>query len=190
MSISPPIITKEVETKILEVMDFLQKQFPNTILKLPNYSFHRLGTSAGRAFCLDNHIKLNIDYFAKYHKDMIEQTIPHEIAHVVSYQLYGYKGLGHNNYWKHVMRKMAPLGVIVSRCHTYDVKDACLRKVNKPHKYVCKCKDPVHNLTNLKHNKILRGARYTCMKCKTHLVPANSFVPENKTVFNLVQVGV
>jgi len=183
-------VVDQVETKILEIMEFLQKRYPHKNLKLPVYNFKQSGAVAGRAYSFENKMELNPDYFVSDLKDMIDQTIPHELAHLVSYQLYGLAGSGHGRYWKSVMQSMASLGVECKRCHDMDMTHVKTRKVNKPHKYVCLCHNRIHNLTNLKHNKIQRGCGYRCITCRGGLIPFNpslNIFGEQKKVLNLAQ---
>ncbi len=76
----------------------------------------RLKTTAGRCFYDKNLIDLNVKLFAENTEAFFLDTIPHEMAHQISFNLYGNAGRGHNNYWRHVMLSY---GIKPSRCHDY-----------------------------------------------------------------------
>ena len=113
--------------------------------------------------------------------EFIEDTVPHEFAHLVTYALYGtdrdYKGhrrvKPHGSQWQRVMRL---LGYKPTRCHNFDVKPA--RKVASKYRYSCGCKE--YFLTAIRHNKILSGkSSYSCTRCKRELVR----MAKNTTLF-------
>lgn len=163
----PQEIINRIETKILDTMDILQKKYPQNNLKLIEYSFKQMGRVAGRAWSRENRIEINPDYCLNGELEkMISVTIPHEIAHVVSYQVYGRAGFGHGYYWKSIMIN---LGLEPLRCHNFNMEGVKLRKVNKPHKYTCGCTGMVHNMTNLRNKQIESGRTFVCTKCKVKI---------------------
>jgi SprT protein len=59
-------------------------------------------------------------------EDMINQTLGHELAHLVAYKVYG--SWGHDWKWRTVMRA---LGLDPSRCHSYSLEGVKTRNVRK-----------------------------------------------------------
>lgn len=133
---------------------------------LPRIEFGIRGETAGRAFYKSWRIELNTQLFQENQNVFITRTIPHEVAHLISYALYGNEGMGHKTRWKSVMRA---LGVQdATRCHKYATTSA--RIVKRKYHYVCNCHVP-HILTSIKHNRIRRGVKYRCRHCIAILQP-------------------
>src|SRR5690606_24560848 len=93
----------------------------------PQVQFTVKGRVAGKANFSKNIIDFNYAILSKHGDAFIDRTPAHEVAHFISYLIYGNKGAGHGPFWKSVMRR---LGMRPERCHTYD-----LEGVIKGHKY-------------------------------------------------------
>lgn len=155
----PPASTEaDVERKLAECADMLNYAYP-----LPTVSYDLRGKVAGYAHYSKNHIQLNVDMLHNNYDDMINQTLPHEFAHIASYKFYGSKGTGHGTYWKHTMRR---LGLEPERCHQYKVE---LQRVHKKYEYECACGTKM--LGGTRHKRHLAGTRYRCMTCGQTLHP-------------------
>jgi len=140
-----------------------------------------------------NIIKLNPYFLAQNSHDMRAQTIPHEVAHIVAFQLdpiryparkhskhslrlgshrgdYA-KYRSHGSLWASVMKV---LGVKPNRCHNYKLPEQ-----TKPRKkwaritYVCGCQEL--GLTAVRHKrsqekmKLLGRPAFRCRECKQGL---------------------
>jgi len=93
----------------------LLKQYPTIQRVTPVVTLNnRLKTTAGRAFIEDvpQRIDLSTDLFTQYTEHMIQDTVPHELAHLVAYTVYGDKG--HGRGWYSVLEKM---GIVTTRLH-------------------------------------------------------------------------
>lgn len=119
-------------------------------------------STAGRAKYRDNIIILNRRLLSD-NPHHIEQTFVHELAHIVSYSLYGNDGLGHGANWQGIMRKF---GYEAIRCHNLDTSKYKRRHAIKGQAR-CQCK--THNLKAIRYNKIMRGAKYSCRLCYSYL---------------------
>lgn len=75
---------------------------------------NRLKTTAGRAFIeeVPQRIDLSTDLFAQYTEQMIVDSIPHELAHLVAYTIHG--DPGHGKGWYSVLDRM---GIQTTRLH-------------------------------------------------------------------------
>ena len=154
---------KRFEVKLIEYITVVNKKF-NREFTLPILVFRQLGKRAGCAWYIDNKIELNSDFCHNGHlEDMLNQTLPHEIAHIISYLIYGRCGIGHNHHWRNVMRV---LNVVPRRCHAYSLVNVKTRTRGK-YNYNCKCK--THVVGSTIHNRILLGTVYTCRTCRTAL---------------------
>ena len=86
----------------------------------------------------------------------VRDTILHEIAHALSYERHGSKGIGHGRLWKSICRE---IGAIPRACSK--------GKLNKPqnhYKYVDTCCGVTYKMHRLRRN-----ARYSCPKCRVGL---------------------
>lgn len=106
-------------------------------------------------------IRYNPYVFAKYFTDNFNETIPHEVAHYVTDELYGLKKIKpHGNEWKSVMDVF---GVAANRTARYDLTGLPARK-HQLFVYHCGCQN--FELTSRRHNKIIRGmGHYMCKDC-------------------------
>ncbi|MDP6035916.1 MAG: SprT-like domain-containing protein [Verrucomicrobiota bacterium] len=130
----------------------------------PDISFDLRGMAAGQANYRENKIRLNRELLEKYENDFIEQTVPHEYAHLVAYQKFGGRIRPHGKEWRSVMQA---LGAEPRRTHNYQVSPArtCRRFL-----YQCNCPGKDYQLTSIRHNRIKRGSHYFCSKCKGPLI--------------------
>ena len=73
------------------------------------------------------HIDLNQIYLVSHAQDMLEDTLPHEIAHVLAWQRYGTDTQPHGKEW--IAMFGALTGRCPTRCHDYgDVRQAARTK--------------------------------------------------------------
>lgn len=139
--------------------------FPEIIYKLT-------GNTAGWAYAKLNTIKLNRDLLLKYGEQFINRTVVHEMAHRFVYfyytNHYNYqfkKATPHGKEWKDMM---IMLGINdPQRCHSYEVVGS-MRKQQRHH-YTCLC-GCQFQLSTTKHNKINKGQKRICRKCKSVLI--------------------
>jgi SprT protein len=115
---------------------------------------------------ISNIIKFNPILFAQNKEEFINQVVAHEVAHLIVYQKYG-KVRPHGRQWQHIME--AIFNCPATTTHSLDIKDV----VGKQFSYQCLC--ATHQLTIRRHNKILKGAKYLCKKCRGTLkaIPSN-----------------
>ena len=118
-------------------------------------TFNLKGRTAGKCHPSQRWVKLNPSMFKDNFKEMIGQTLPHEIAHLVAWKEYGERG--HGAGWKRVMRRM---GLQPDRCHDYDMSNVLKNKI------YCDCK--THHVSTRMFNIIKNkpNSRH-CTLCKT-----------------------
>lgn len=174
-----PTLEKAVRDKMEATLEICRKHY-NQSIPTPPLVFRHLGRTAGvyhyRLGCLpkpiESEVRINPDFFKNYYDDMMNDTVPHEVAHYVSVWVFGKQGEGHGWRWREVM------GVIgircADRCHQYDLEGVKLRKGKEQNfKYECGCME--HNMTKTKHARhqaavALGGKGYRCRRCKRNLV--------------------
>ena len=108
-------------------------------------------------------IRYNPWIFAKYYRVNLEQTVPHEVAHYIVDCLW-LRAKPHGPQWQKVMRAF---GVEDSVTADFDLTGVPVRRQQK-HAYRCACQ--VHEVSTVRHKRILRGVRYDCRQCKQRLV--------------------
>jgi SprT protein len=93
----------------------------------------------------------------------LSQTIPHEVAHIAIWYLYQNRVRPHGLEWKQMV---VELGGTAKRCHTFTIRS----KQQRHYQYIqyrCACQN--HQLTLIRHNRILKGNHYYCKRCKAPL---------------------
>lgn len=94
--------------KFRSVYPQIQREYPQ--IKLNN----RLKTTAGRAFIAETpqYIDLSTELFWEYTEEFLCDTIPHELAHLVAYTVFG--DSGHGKGWKTIISQF---GIKTNRLH-------------------------------------------------------------------------
>lgn len=123
----------------------------------PTYLFNQRGRAAGTAHLQRNLIKINPILFKNNKEEFFQQVIPHEVAHLITYQLYG-KVRPHGKEWQYVMQEVFKRPALTT--HQLDIKEV----VGKLFTYQCAC--TTHQLTIRRHNKVQQGAEYRCRACQ------------------------
>ncbi|WP_414827685.1 SprT family zinc-dependent metalloprotease [Alteromonas sp. H39] len=126
----------------------------------PEVTFRRSGRNAGTAFLNQNRINLNSALFMENRAAFFSEVIPHEISHLLVWQLYG-RVKPHGKEWQHMMEQV--FNTPASATHSFDLSPLNL----KTFRYRCGC--DVIDLSIRRHNKILKGQRYLCKRCNNYL---------------------
>lgn len=129
-------------------------------IALPKICFNQKGSAAGTAYLQRHEVRFNYDMFIQDPAEFVNTVVPHEIAHLFVYKIFGSKPKPHGLEWQSVMVKV--FGLTPNRTHTFTVKPA-----NKSFLYQCDCTE--HSLTIRRHNKILKGGLYQCRRCNATL---------------------
>lgn len=152
-------IKDAVEAAYQKAEAIYNRKFKRPIIKA-NIQF-RSGI-AGQAVYTNWTLRINPNLYRKYPAQMLEVTIPHEVAHLVSAEMYGKEGVGHGPRWKSVM---IALGQKPDRCHKMLVPAAKTKAV-----YGCQnCEKQI--LTSRKgHFMAMNGAKFKPCKCKGEFI--------------------
>ena len=134
------------------------------VLQLPNINLRQRGTIAGSAHLSRNLIKLNSTLFSQNRDYFIEQVIPHELAHILVYQMHWPKRVRpHGKEWKFIMQEVFHKQALVK--HSLDVSSVGMRQVA----YHCSCSRVM--LSIIRHNKVVKGKQtYVCKECHQTLI--------------------
>lgn len=168
-------ITKKVE----ELYQKAKTIFPNLEnWTRPAWDAKVTGTTAGLAYFLQNRISLNAGLFNRNKDDFFNDTIPHEIAHLVAFMVYNDRS--HGPVWKNTMQK---LGYSPSRLHSMDITEVKRTVTVQRWVYKCGCSDLTHYLTDSQHLELKNGKigkdgklymfERRCQKCCGFLISQN-----------------
>lgn len=134
--------------------------------------FKTKGTSGGHCCYGRSELMFQIELAKNHAEDFISQTVPHEVAHWIDVERYGYERtrtgryVHHGRTWKYIMRHV--YGLNPDRCHSYDVSTV-VTKQQERHNYTCNCGQS-HVVSTTIHNRIMNGKKYRCRICRTNLV--------------------
>jgi SprT protein len=157
-----------MKEKILAIVEasFLkaEKFYGKTFERPKTFIFKRNGTCGGYANWGTKEMMFQLDLAETNEQDYLLHTVPHEVAHYVQFQQYGYCK-AHGREWKFIMRNV--MRIPADRCHSYDTSVTKTKKQTK-HIYGCGCGKEFKLSTTL-HNKILRGSNRICGTCRGRL---------------------
>jgi SprT protein len=93
----------------------------------------------------------------------MQQTIPHEVAHVIARSRFGAGIKPHGPEWQGIMQDF---GVEPKRCHNFSVGASQSRRM-RYFPYRCDCQ--AHHLSTIRHNRTKKGVVYLCRACGSPL---------------------
>ncbi|KKM61213.1 hypothetical protein LCGC14_1534020 [marine sediment metagenome] len=164
-------LQERVAEKIRECLDIAEQRFDRSF-QTPEISYKLRGLVAGQANSRLWRIRINSILLQENTDDMLNSTVPHEVAHLIADKVYGHIR-SHGAEWKSVMRL---LGISPNRCHRYDTTNSRV-KVNVKHKfcYKCNCRDmiivgPVRHRKMQSRFSMNKNSGYRCCSCKGYLV--------------------
>ena len=131
---------------------------------MPTLAFYRRRTDAGRAVLQAQRIEVNEDLLERHPEPMLEETIAHELAHLLVYRLFGRRARSHGAEWQTLMRDW--FGVAPQRTHDFDLRGLRVRRQQR-YAYHCGCRQ--HELSSVRHRRAVRGVDYRCVACQGRL---------------------
>lgn len=168
-----------VKEKLESLYSLIEEHYSLALSCRVDYSLR--GTRAGTALSRrkfgrvsikpsENIIRLNLGMLQDpiLHDDMVNDTVAHELAHIVCHHLHP-KARGHNQWWRSIALTLAGTG---KRTHDYDVSAHRIRKMKR---FQYQCSNPQcakdYELSAIRHNRVLRGASYYCAVCgEDHII--------------------
>lgn len=166
LGVASPSVDQAVDLAVTQALQQLEARLAVKLEK-PTIRYDLKGTTAGEAQMRTvNNIKyytirLNLAALTnpEYRDYMLRQTIPHEVCHIVEFQLHGRAAHGHA--WQGLM--------LLLRLQPKRTHDLPLPKVRQHTKYPHSCECRTHMVGKHVHNKILNGISYHCQDCRTRL---------------------
>jgi SprT protein len=153
-------IIERVEQDYLQAEQFFKRSFSR-----PELQFTLRGKSAGTAHLQLNKIRLNPILLAENPEAFLTQVVSHEIAHLISFQVYG-KVKPHGPEWQGIMAQVFSLKPHTT--HQLNTQSV----TGQEFEYLCNCGSV--NLSIRRHNRVQRGQnQYRCKICMQTLKPAS-----------------
>lgn len=159
----PPDMRLQVRKAVAQCYAVAQRVHARQF-SLPDVAFDLRGTTAGRAYLQRKVLRFNAVLLQENFDSFIDNVVPHEVAHLLAWELHGPRIAAHGRQWKAVMRS---IGADPSRTHSYDVRNSAVGGI---HMWACHCR--TLQLGARQHVKALAG-RF-CGKCGARLVQPGS----------------
>ncbi len=118
--------------------------------KTAGYAGCKLNRATREAY--DLYLRFNREAIGKNWDEMVTQTIPHEVAHLVAYVFPQLGAKNHNYAWQRIDRSLGGSG---ERCHKMELTAA--RKTNR---YIYKADNGVEMEIGPKHHSALQSGKY------------------------------
>jgi len=158
-------MTFEIRARVEEGIKKAEAKYGIKIPR-PAVRFDLTGTTAGQSNYAKKWLRFNLKMAIANKGDFLERTPDHEVAHWVQRHMHGYAGVApHGKEWKRIMIEV--FATPPKRCHSYDV--TAFKRKTKTYKYSCGCAGKVHEMGAIRHKKALRGAVFTCNKCRAEV---------------------
>lgn len=155
----PDLLKERVESCFKRAERYFNRSFER-----PAICFKLRGQKAGVAHICENRLRFNPVLYEENREHFLLHTVAHEVAHLVSYSLYGKHIRPHGPQWQAVMQKVYQLPP--QRCHNYAVK----RAARTHYLYRCDCpKREPFALSAQRHARINKGMHYLCKACNSRL---------------------
>jgi SprT protein len=144
--------------------DYYAIRLPEAII-----DFSLRGRCAGQArveYSGATFLRINLGLLTENLPDFLQQTIPHEVSHlVINWQARkkSKRPRPHGPEWQSVMQNCYGLQPV--RCHAYHTTPA--RFVPRKFLYHCKCRE--HRLTSIMHKRMSPRYKALCKSCMTQL---------------------
>ncbi len=157
----PPLHT-QVINKTRDCIALAEKKL-NQSLDMPVVSFKQRGKIAGSARYSQWEVRFNPVLLAENPEAFINEVVPHEIAHLLTFKLFG-RVRPHGKEWQTMMTQV--FGIPARTTHSFDISSVR----GSTFLYRCACRD--HHLSIRRHNKIVRQQTlYHCTLCRQALSP-------------------
>lgn len=128
---------------------------------LATCNFKQKGRAAGTAHLQKNELRFNRFMYEQSPAEFLATVVPHEVAHLIVFQIYGDTVKPHGKEWQSVMVKV--YGLEPSRTHTFEVPPQ-----KNTFSYRCSCKE--HLFSKQRHNRANKGVAYICKNCRSSLL--------------------
>ena len=152
----------DIQQRVIELYTQAERHFLKRF-KRPYIRLDLRGESAGQAWLQKYQLRFNPVLLKENREHFLRQTVAHEVAHLLTYELFGPKAQAHGKEWQAIMTDVYALPA--DRCHTYNTQNSS----RKPWLYQCRCEGKLVALSTIRHNRSRKGVVYLCTSCKKPL---------------------
>ena len=149
----------QVQQRVIELYTLAERYFMKRF-KRPYIRMDLKGETAGQALPAKHQLRFNPILLQENKVHYIQQTVAHEVAHLLAHDLFGPRVRAHGKEWQSIMVVVFELPA--DRCHTYDTQRASKR----PWIYSCQCEGKAIPLSTIRHNRAIKGTIYLCTSCR------------------------
>ena len=112
-------------------------------------------------------IELNAVYLQQAREAMLEETVAHELAHLLVFHLSPRRRQPpHGKLWRDIMQQW--FGVKPERTHRFPTAGVRSRRQRR---WAYRCACSAHELSTVRHHRVQRGTVYLCRRCHEALQP-------------------
>lgn len=148
----PEHLGARVEACYRQAEHFFRRNFPR-----PTVSFCLRGQKAEVAHLDKNPLRFSPQLYYEDREYFLEQTVAHETAYPIAYQLLGSRVRPYSGEWQLIMRSI--YGLLPDRYHTYTIKRRAIAR------YLYRCHCPEHNgfpFSPQRRTLVTKGRHYYC----------------------------
>lgn len=162
---------QQVNSRITELMEIVRQQEPEFARPIVTYYSNK--QAAGQASYKGWEVRFNSVHLVENMESMLHETVAHEIAHLVVWHIWKFKGKPlprpkpHGREWQRIMVQW--FKVSPERQHNYSMANVNT-KSQRRHAATCGCAGRTHQISTTRYHKIiLKGQSYICNSCHTSL---------------------
>jgi SprT protein len=167
-------LTFKIIAKVEEVRLQSLKLWPNAMTSQINVDFFNTTKVAGWAFPSRNMVKFNT-VLAEENWDHFDETIRHEIAHLIAFKVYPRLKQAHGPEFRSVCQALGGSG---RTFHSYDISS--VRSGRTYNRFEGKCACMTHGVTKATADKIKKYNQTTCRRCKSKVVLTGNMITIKK----------
>lgn len=150
-----------LDAEITRTLELARVKFPKHCFPTPKVRMDITGKCAGIFHWYQDGetlLRFNLELFLDNKEDFIKNTVPHEVAHFVTWVI-SPRSRPHGDVWRAIMQLF---GISNPQArHNYEVAPVVRRPT--PFTYRCPCK--THLFTKLRHGYAQKGVEYKCRDC-------------------------
>lgn len=157
-----------VKTEVMMAIEIARSKFPERNIPMPKVEFsNRMTVCAGKCRMGSSLKPYAVIFSLPIIQDnsigsFADETVYHEVAHMVDHIIYG--GWGHGNSFYHVLHNILERPRSYGRCHSFKV-----RRRKKVHIYYCPDCGSTVTVSSIIHGKIQRGQKRWHKGCHSRL---------------------
>lgn len=164
---------QRLNDKIEESFKIAEKYYSREFTRPKNIVIKTTGSILGHCCYSRSELMFNMGYYKQQPDEFLRVTVPHEVAHWIDREFYGYQSSGqrtihHGRTWKNIMTRVYKLPPDVCAIVDDGKGYAQVRTNNvQSFNYSCMCAGKIHEVSLRKHNIICsKSNSYICRSCR------------------------